>query len=617
MAGTILAGGKSSKMDQFKYKVEIPDIEYWQKMIKCQYACPVLTPAGRYVTSIAEGDYEGAYNLARLPNPFVYVCGRVCDHPCETECRRGDIDEPISIRAMKRVATDHHSLSLGHAPGLASKERNNRRVAVVGGGPAGFSCGHDLARLGYSVTMFESSPVAGGMLYLGLPEYRLSRDIIRLEIDAIINLGVELKTNNALGRDFSLKDLKEEGFEAIFIAIGAHKSKDLSIEGVDLDGVLKGVDFLLNVNLGYKVDLGKKVVVIGGGNVAMDVARSAMREVAASLIPGGLEEMREAVEVARLALRRGAREVRLVCLESRKEMPAHPWEVQEAEEEGILIHPSLGPKRIIGRSGKVAGLETIDVESVFDRDGRFNPSFKSGTEKIIGCESVILAIGQASDLSFITKEDGIEITRRGTIAVNERTLATTACGIYAGGDVAFGPRNVIQAVADGQKAASAIDNYLRVKKVTRKIGRFVKVKDHAMPKGYDAIKRQKMPALPLDRRIGIAEVELGFSDEIAKEEGKRCLKCYINTIFDDTKCILCGGCVDVCPEYCLKMVVLDKIEGDENLVKLVGKKTGAATAMIKDEDRCIRCGLCVKRCPTGAISMEIFELEVLESEEDK
>lgn len=596
-------------MAQFKYKVEIPDMEYWQKMIKCQYACPVLTPAGRYVTSIAEGDYEKAYDFARLPNPFVYVCGRVCDHPCETACRRGDIDEPISIRAMKRVATDHHSLSLGHAHGHIVKEKNNRRVAVLGAGPAGLSCAHDLARSGYSVTIFESSPVAGGMLYLGLPEYRLSRDIIRLEVDAIINLGVELKTNKAIGRDFSLLDLKQQGFEAVFIAIGAHKSKDLRMEGLDLDGVLKGVDFLLNINLGYKVDLGKKVIVIGGGNVAMDVARSAMRKVATSLIPGGLEEMREAVEVARLALRRGAREVHLVCLESRKEMPAHPWEVEEAEKEGIIMHPSLGPKRIIGTEGKVVGLETIDVQSVFDSDGRFNPAFKAGTEKVIEGTSVILAIGQASDLSFITKEDGIERTRRGTIAVNEETLATTASGIYAGGDVAFGPRNVIQAVADGQKAAMAIDSYLKGNRETKKTARFVKIKDHKMARAYDAINRQEMPVLPLDRRIGIAEVELGFPDDVAKEEGKRCLRCYINTIFDDTKCILCGGCVDVCPEYCLKMVSINNIEGGENLVKLTGKKDGVQTAMLKDETKCIRCGLCARRCPTGTITMEMFEIE--------
>jgi len=609
------------------YKVEIPDIEYWQKMIKCQWACPVLTPAGRYVTSISEGDYEKAYNFARLPNPFVYVCGRICDHPCETDCRRGDIDEPISIRAMKRAATDHHSLSLGHAPGHdAVKERNNLRVAVIGAGPAGLSCAHDLARSGYSVTIFESSPVAGGMLYLGLPEYRLSRDIIRLEVDAIINLGVELKTNKAIGRDFSLRDLKEQGFKAIFIAIGAHKSKDLRIEGVDLDGVLKGVDFLLNINLGYKLDLGKKVVVIGGGNVAMDVARSAMREVTASLIPAGLEEMREAVEVARLALRRGAREVHLICLESREEMPAHPWEVEEAEKEGIILHPSLGPRKIIGAQGKAVGLETIDVQSVFDRDGRFNPIFRAGTEKVIDCESIVLAIGQASDLSFITGEDGLEITKRGVIAVSDETLATTAPGIYAGGDVAFGPRNVIQAVADGQKAAKSIDDYLRARPVRNNTeaakngeisnrARFTKVKEHKMERGYDAIKRQKMPVLPLDRRIGIAEVESGFPDDVAKEEGKRCLRCYINTIFDGTKCILCGGCVDVCPEYCLKMVKTVEIEGNEAFIKLVRSKGNAATAMLKDETKCIRCGLCAKRCPTGTITMEMFELEVEQSHE--
>ena len=631
-------------MNEKKYKVEIPDLEYYQRVINCQYACPVRTAAGSYVTAIADKEYEKAYDFARMPNPFVYVCGRICDHPCETACRRGAIDEPIAICALKRTATDHHNLSSGHGLGLPLEKKREEKVAVIGAGPAGLSAANDLARLGYQVTVFEVSPVAGGMLNLGLPGYRLPRDIIKLEVDSILNLGVELKTNTPLGEGSSLEDLKWQGYKAVFIATGCTKSRELNIEGADLDGVLKGVDFLLNVNLGYKVDLGKKVIVIGGGNVAMDVARSAIRKgmELESLSPDEMKdalekarkalqqmveieeergkEMHIAMDVARLALRRGAKDVHLVCLESREEMPAHSWEVEEAFAEGIVFHNRLGPKRILGRDGKVVGLETIKCSSIFDSEHRFNPTFIEGTEEVMEADSIILAIGQAADVSFIKKEDGISIARQGFIETNPDTLATTAPGIYAGGDVAFGPRNVIAAIADGQKAARSIDFYLRGERKRKIRGRMELIKDHKMHEGYEGIKRQKMPTLPLDRRVGIAEVELGFSDEQAIEEGKRCLKCNINTIFDGDKCILCGGCVDVCPEYCYRVVRIEELEEEEVLKKLIEarydipfeklkNKSSLNRAMIKDEEKCIRCGLCADRCPTGAITMELFEYE--------
>lgn len=631
-------------MAEKKYKVEIPDLEYYQKIINCQYACPVRTAAGSYVTAISDKEYEKAYDFTRMPNPLVYVCGRICDHPCETACRRGAIDEPIAICALKRTATDHHNLSLGHGPKLPQEKKREEKVAVIGAGPAGLSAAHDLARFGYKVTVFEASPVAGGMLYLGLPGYRLPRDIIKLEVDSILNLGVELKTNTPLGEEFGLEDLKRQGYKTVFIATGCTKSRELNIEGADLDGVLKGVDFLLNINLGYKVDLGKKVIVVGGGNVAMDVARSAIRKgmELESLSPEEMKdalertrkalqqmikieeemakEMHIAMDVARLALRRGAKDVHLVCLESREEMPAHSLEVEEAQAEGIVLHNSLGPKRILGRDGKVTGLETIKCSSVFDSEHRFNPTFVEGTEKIMEADSIILAIGQASDISFIKKEDGISITRQGFIEVNSDTLETTGHGIYAGGDVAFGPRNVIAAIADGQKAARSIDFYLRKEKKRRIRTKMTLIKKHKMHEGYERIKRQKMPTLPLDRRVGISEVELGFSDEDALKEGKRCLKCNINTIFDGDKCILCGGCVDVCPEYCYRVVKIYELDENATLKKLIESRYGIPfeklknksslhRAMIKNEEKCIRCGLCAERCPTSAITMELFEYE--------
>lgn len=619
-----------------KYRAEIPDTDYYERQIKCQYACPVSTLSGKYVQQIALKKYEKAYAIARKPNPFVYTLGRICAHPCETACRRGSIDEPLSICALKRFACDHHNIGFGHDVELACASKRQEKVAVIGAGPCGLSCAHDLSRLGYRVTVFESSPVAGGMLALAIPSYRLPRDVLKADMDAIFSLGVELKTNQSLGKDFLLSDLKKE-FQAVFLSVGCCKSRDLNIPGVDLDGVLKGIDFLINVNLGYQVDMGRKVLVIGGGNVAVDIARSVTRVIPeevekairildtepekAGLAAEG-ETMKSALDAARLALRAGAREVHLVCLESRKEMPAWQWEIEEAEKEGIVIHPSLGPKRIVGKNGKAYGLETINCTSVFDAQGRFNPTFAEGTESVMECDSLILAIGQSSDLTWLKPEDEIQ-TQRGTIVVNKQTLETTAKGVYAGGDVAFGPRIAVQAVADGQRAAKSIHKYLVEEMRYEKKAVFSAVKDHQMPEAYLQTRRQAVPALPTNRRIGITEVELGFDEETGLREAQRCLKCQIQTVFNASKCILCGGCVDVCPYFCLKMVRVSDIACDDRTNAYFSARFGVslsdaqakpeygnlATLMLKDEARCVRCGLCAKRCPVGAITMEEFICE--------
>ena len=608
-------------------------------------ACPAHTNAGRYVALIAEGRFEEAYKYARAPNPLASICGRVCAHPCETACRRGDIDRPISIRALKRFLTERHGPESKHPVDINAGRGQNKlpfKVAVVGGGPVGLSAAHDLALMGYSVTIFEAAPVAGGMLYLGIPEYRLPRDVVEAQVREILATGdITLKLNQAAGRDFMVSDLRHQGFDAVLIAVGAHRSRDLTIPGVDLDGVYKGIDFLLNVNLGYKFTIGKKVIVIGGGNVAMDVARSAAREVVRQHVAGvedlepSLESVsavatKEMVDVSLSALRLGAQEVHLVCLEKRDEMPAALEEIEEAETEGIVMHPGLGPKRMIGKDGKVVALETLKTKWVFDRNKRFNPAFYEGSETELECDTIIMAVGQAPNLDFLKPEDGVELSPRRLIAVNPQTLMTSANGIFAGGDCVFGPRLIIDSVADGKRAAVGIDEFLRGQKHPEPIVEVEIFKRHSMPLELLDLVRQPVPMLPLERRTGVTEVEVGYDAEAAMEEAQRCLHCWVNTIFegspeDGSMCILCGGCVDVCPENCLELVSLGRIQFEPDTVQQIrehqelfgveldevaadelGIVTGSA--MLKDETRCIRCGLCAARCPVGTITMESYNL---------
>ena len=630
-------------------RTKLVDLEWLESNFPCMQACPVHTQAGRYVSLIAEGRFEEAYRYARTPNPFASICGRVCGHPCEPACRRGQFDLPISIRALKRFVTERYgpeSRNPIDVFGGKPEVKYSEKVAVIGSGPAGMSAAHDLALLGYRVTVFEAAAVPGGMMHLGIPEYRLPRDVLQAQIREILDLGPELKLNTRLGRDFTLEDLRRQGYQAVLMAFGLHRSRDLNLPGNDLDGVVKGIDFLLNVNLGYRFEVGKRVVVIGGGNVAIDVARSAMREqqqklmtdMASVVLPNELTSsemdvaMKEFMDVSRAALRMGAREVQLVCLESRAEMPAAEEEIEEGMLEGIKVRPSLGPKQFVGKNGKLTGLEVIKCISVFDENKRFNPKFEPGTESVIPCDTVILAIGQASDLTFLKPEDGVETTRQGTLKIDPDTLRTTAPGIFAAGDIAFGPRLIINAVADGKKAATEIDKFLRGPDWKPK-DRYVQItvlNHHEMAANYDEYSRLVIPALPIERRTGVAEVETGYTEEQARTEASRCLQCWINTIFEGneangTECILCGGCVDVCPENCLSLVPLKNFSFTDVEKERLGKEWELrgvdlqhisadelnrveGSVMVKDETICIRCGLCAERCPANTISMEAFEV---------
>jgi NADPH-dependent glutamate synthase beta subunit-like oxidoreductase/NAD-dependent dihydropyrimidine dehydrogenase PreA subunit len=633
------------------YQVEVPDVNYFSRQVLCREGCPVRTDSGAYVQAIAEGRVEDAYIIARAPNPFASICGRVCAAPCEAKCRRGAVDAAISIRALKRFVCEHFGVEsdqfdLGRVyPELRDPRRerlgNGRKVAVVGAGPAGLSCAHELALMGFAPTVFEGHNIAGGMLVLGVPEYRLPREIIRAEIKAIESLGVEIRLNSRLGKDFTLADLQTQGFEAVFIGIGAHRSREMSIEGVQLDGVLRAIEFLLNVNLGFRVSLGRKVVVIGGGNVAFDVARSVVRqaeklagmseaELRAALhrAAAALEELtakdaeapdevRLALDVAREAIRKGVPEVHMFCLENLDEIPAAREEIEEAEKEGIQLHTRYGPKRILGRDGKVSGIELIRASRVFDENRRFNPQFMEGSEEKVDCDTVVLAIGQAPDLSWVRPEDNLKLTPRGVLQTDPVTLATSRADVFAGGDVAFGPRIIITAVAEGKRAAKSIARFLTGRVPAEPQQARVTVYEtsrYRMKPDYEKWPRQSPPVLPLDRRIGIAEVEETYPKAVAQRQADRCLKCHVGPVFNGDECILCGGCADVCPEYCLRLVDAANLRGSEALqgafLARYGRVPGPGEqgAIIKDETRCIRCGLCAARCPTGAITMERVEL---------
>jgi len=632
---------------QKRYINKTVDREWLNTNFPCMMACPAHTNAGRYVSLIADGRFEEAYRFARDPNPLASICGRVCAHPCETACRRGEIDGPIQIRALKRFLTERYgpeSKNFKPYP-IPAQARREHKVAIVGAGPVGLSAAHDLALMGYSVTIFEAAAVPGGMLYLGIPEYRLPRDVVEAQVREILNMGdVTLKLNQRAGKDFSITGLRAQGFDAVVIAVGAHRSRDLSIPGVDLDGVHKGIDFLLNVNLGYKFTIGKKVVVIGGGNVAMDVARSAAREVVRqheiqtedwtkNLNAVAAHEM---VDISLSALRLGASEVHLVCIERRDEMPAAMEEIEEAETEGITIHAGLGPKRVAGSNGRVAGLETLRTSRVFDESGRFNPEFAPGTESLLECDTVILAIGQSANLDFLGEDTGVKVSKRGLIEVDRSNLMTSVPGIFAGGDCVFGPRLIIDSVADGKRAAVGVDEFLSGQKHADPVIEIEVLDRHQMITNYMEVLRQSVPMLPLERRTGMTEVETGFDEQSAMLEAQRCLRCWINTVFegtevDGTECILCGGCVDVCPEQCLELIPLSNLEFPEPVLTQLEANPGmyeaelrgvnaselgsgqtAGSVMVKDETRCIRCGLCALRCPVNEITMEAFHFKSAE-----
>ena len=478
----------------------------------CKIACPAHISVQGYVALIAEGKYKEAIDLVREEAPFPAVLGRVCTHPCETNCTRRNVDESISICRLKRFAADEVKAAKSDNPPQAM-ESKNKKVAVVGSGPAGLSAAYYLALMGYQPTVFEALPVAGGMMAVGIPSYRLPKDVLQSEIDFIKSVGVEIQTNTPIGDSTTLKSLAEQGYEATFVAVGAHKNNPMRIDGEDLDGVLAGVDFLRDVSLGNSVKMGDRVAVIGGGNVAIDAVRTASRM--------------------------GAKEAFILYRRSRHEMPASIEEIEETEEEGIEIQYLVAPNKIVGENGKVTGIEFVKMELTEpDESGRRRPVPIKGSDFILDVDTIVPAIGQSPDISFLGSESELEITKRSTIQADAVTLETNMPGVFAGGDAMLGPATVIEAIAAGKEAAISIDRYLNGQDM--RAGREPDFTDVEVPLvGIAKVARQKPPMIsPEKRKTDFQEVTLAYSQKQAKTEAERCLSCGL--------CSECYQCISVC-----------------------------------------------------------------------
>ncbi len=472
----------------------------------CQHACPAGIDVPNYVAAIADGEYEKSVDIIRERNPFPAVCGRICIHPCEYKCRRGELDQPVAIRALKRVASDWYFENIGpqRDPFPVTREQ---KIAVVGAGPAGLTCAYFMAKMGYQATVFEAQSVAGGMLGIAVPEFRLPRQVIEEEIQYIENCGVEIRYNSPIDAKHTFNDLLNEGYSAVFIAAGAQASKHIGIPGEDenLEGIYYGLDFLSNVRMGQEITLKGKTVVIGGGNVAVDVARTALRS--------------------------GAHDVQIFCLEPRDEMPAWEQDVDEAIDEGIIINSEASPSMITQEGGRVTGIEFTRCVCVFDDEGCFNPTCDLEDTRFVEADNILISIGQAADMSFLSADSQLERELWGALVVDTNTLATNVPGVFAGGDFTTGPTFVIRAIASGRRAAIAINKYLTGDDSPVYIPDEKSVRHSATKLALEEESTEDKPRIEVEfedakeRVTDFREVEKGFTEKEACSEATRCLRC--------------------------------------------------------------------------------------------
>ena len=583
-------------------RTDTSDPNYYHKVVDCQWACPAHTNVPEYIRMIANGQFDDAYILNRESNVFPGILGRTCDRPCEPACRRGRIDgKPVAICRLKRVAADHKDDITDRIP-KAPTTKNGKKVALIGAGPSALTVANDLMPLGYQCTIFEKGPRPGGLMRINIPAFRLPEEVLDEEIGYIVNMGVEMKYNSPVTSLKSLVDSKE--FDAVYVGTGAPKGKELDLPGrTESDQIFIGIEWLESIHFGHIKDVGKKVLIIGVGNTAMDCCRSAKRL--------------------------GATDVKVISRRTRKYFKASPWELEDAEEEQVDILENLSPVRFIIENGKLTGME-FDKFTSQEVNGKFIQ--EPAGRVTLPCDAVVLAIGQENSFPWIERDMGLEFDNKWDMpVVDKTTFMSTRPGVFFGGDAAFGPANIIWAVEHGHQAAISIHQFCHDLPVTERPAHGMTLASTKMglhewsySNNYDPAQRQKMKHVELPLRFSkmTMEVEEGFTEEQTRAEVERCLNCDVETHFTDSLCIECDACIDICPVDCLTIVPSKDAEVElrvglmapaEQLDQALFhssplKQTGRV--MVKDENVCLHCGLCAERCPTYAWDMRKFVLQL-------
>ena len=581
-------------------RTEGPD--YFHKVVDCQWACPAHTPVPEYIRLIADGRYTDAYMINWKSNVFPGVLGRTCDRPCEPACRRGRVEEePVAICRLKRVAADNKDDISGRLPAPAVQS-NGKRIALIGAGPASMTVARDLATLGYQLTVFDGEAKAGGMIRSQIPRFRLPEEVIDEEVGYITGLGMDMRLGQRVD---SLKALLDEGYDAVFVGSGAPRGRDLDVPGRQ-EGAANihiGIDWLSNVSFGHIDKIGRRVIVLGGGNTAMDCCRTARRL--------------------------GGEDVKVIVRSGFEEMKASPWEKEDAMHEDIPILNFLVPKAFTHEGGKLTGVVFEKVVAQYDDKGRRRLVPSGEPDQHFECDDVLVAVGQENAFPWIERDIGLEFDEWGMPKVDPVTFQSTRPGVFFGGDAAFGPKNIIWAVSHGHDAAISIDKHCRGEALAERPAPGVtlvsqKMGIHEWSYDNDPANDHRFRVPQLDKDAALkdvrAEVELGFDRELAYREARRCLNCDVQTVFSEPACIECDACVDICPVDCITFTE----NGDEEDLRgrlkapslntdqalLVSDVLPTGRVMVKDEDVCLHCGLCAERCPTGAWDMQKFLLEM-------
>ena len=591
-------------------ETNVKDPAYFHKVVDCQWACPAHTPVPEYIRLIGEGRYSDAYMVNWVSNVFPGVLGRTCDRPCEPACRRvrveennGDKPEPVAICRLKRVAADNKSDVSARMPEVAAP--NGKRIACVGAGPASLTVARDLAPLGYEVTVFDSEAKAGGFIRTQIPRFRLPESVIDEETGYVLNLGVNFVSGHHID---SLRDLTTQGYDAIFVGCGAPRGRDLEVPGRKeaAAGIHIGIDWLASVSFGHITSVGKRVIVLGGGNTAMDCCRSARRM--------------------------GRSDVKVIVRSGFEEMKASPWEKEDAVHEGIPIINYHVPKSFEHRDGKLIGMTFEIVRAEYDAKGRRSLVPTGEPDAFFDCDEVLVAVGQENAFPWIESDLGIEFDRWGLPVLGEGTFQSTLPEVFFGGDSAYGPKNIITAVAHGHQAAVSIDRFVNgedtakrphptVNLMSQKMG----IHEWSYSNDVSNDTRSKVPWAEAEKALASirVEVELGFDAATAFKEASRCLNCDVETVFNKDTCIECDACTDICPTDCITFTT----NGDEADLRTrlkapavnteqglyVSAELKSGHVMVKDEDVCLHCGLCAERCPTGAWDMQKFLLNTAQA----